>query len=100
MKYKGEASAEQIQAWKEEHGEINCIKVEDHICYLKKPSRKTLGYASMAGKNDPFMFNEVILKNCWLGGDEAIKTDDTLFLSACPQIAEMIEIKKSSLEKL
>jgi len=93
-------SQEQIQEWKEKHGDVYKLSVEDKTCYLKKPNRKTLSYASTAGAKDPFKFNEVILAQCWLGGDEEIKTDDMLFLSASSKIGDLIEIKEAELEKL
>ena len=94
------ATKEQIKEWKEKHGQISRITVEDKACYLKTPSRKVLGYASMAGKENPLKFNEEILRDCWLAGDEEIRTDDTLFLSICPKLAELIEVKEAELEKL
>ncbi|MDR3133534.1 MAG: hypothetical protein LBU42_05865, partial [Prevotellaceae bacterium] len=69
------ATTEQIAEWKAKYGDIFCITVEDKACYLKKPSRKALGYASMAGKENPLKFNEVLLNDCWLAGDEEIKMD-------------------------
>ena len=50
-------SQEQINEWKAKYGEIVKITVKDEVngdkcCYLHKPSRKTLSYASVAGKND------------------------------------------------
>ena len=45
-------------------------------------------------------FNEVILNECWLDGDEEIRTNDTLFLSVSGKIAELIEVKEAELEKL
>jgi hypothetical protein len=95
-----QATEEQIAEWKDKHKGVFCIKVEDKACYLKKPSRKALGYASMAGKENPLKFNEVILNDCWLAGDEEIKTDDDLFLSVSPKVAEIIEVKSADLEKL
>ena len=94
------ATKEQIAKWKAEHGEIFRITVEGKACYLKKPSRKALGYASVAGKDNPLKFNEVMLNDCWLAGDEEIKTDDGLFLSISPKLSELIEVKQSELEKL
>jgi len=94
------ATKEQIAEWKAKHGGIFRITVEDKACYLKKPSRKALGYASMAGKENPLKFNEVMLNDCWLAGDEEIKTDDSLFLSVSPKLSELIEVKTSELEKL
>ncbi|MDR0726410.1 MAG: hypothetical protein LBF59_10455 [Prevotellaceae bacterium] len=95
-----EATKEQIAEWQKKHGDIYCMKVEDRICYLKKPSRKAIGYASMAGKDNPLKFNETLLNDCWLAGDEEIKTDDTLFLSVSARIGELIEIKNTELVKL
>ena len=35
----GQATTEQINAWKEQHGDIFAFKVDGHICYLRKPTR-------------------------------------------------------------
>ncbi|MDR1120039.1 MAG: hypothetical protein LBM08_03900 [Dysgonamonadaceae bacterium] len=94
------ANKEQIDAWKAKHGEVFRIQVEGKACYLKKPGRKTLGYASLAGKENPLKFNEILLNDCWLDGDEVIKTDDTLFLSVSSKLSELIEVKEAELEKL
>jgi hypothetical protein len=94
------ATEDQIKLWKEQHGDVYQIKVEDSVCYLKKPDRKTLGYASQAGKTDPMKFNEVIIKGCWLGGDEEIMTNDSLFLGACTQLAVVVAFKEAELVKL
>jgi hypothetical protein len=97
---KGQLSQEEIELLKQKHGDIFALKVSGSICYLKKPSRKTLGYASVAGKDNPLKFNEVVLNDCFLAGDETIKTDDTKFLSASAKIAEIIEVVDAELEKL
>lgn len=91
---------EQIETLKKKHGEIFEIEVEDKVCYLKKPSRKVLSLAATAGQHDPMKYNEVILANCWVSGDEEIKTDDAYFLGVSGVLTELIEIKKASLKKL
>ena len=96
----GQATPEQIEAWKKQYGDIYAIKVENGVCYLKKPSRKALGYASYASKQNPLNFNEVILNDCWLGGDESIRTDDAKFLGVSGTIAQIIEVKEAELKKL
>ena len=98
-------SQEQINEWKAKYGEIVKITVKDEVngdkcCYLHKPTRKTLSYASVAGKNDALKFNEIVLRDCWLAGDEEIKTDDTLFISASAKLADLIDVKEAELEKL
>ncbi len=90
----------QIDAWKKQHGDIFKITVDDKVCYLKKPTRKALSYAAMAGQTDPLRYNEIILNDCWLGGDEEIKTDDGLFLSVSGKLSQLIQVKESELVKL
>ena len=48
-----EVTKEQIQEWKKKHGKVFKISCDGKSCYLKPPSRKTLGYASVASKDDP-----------------------------------------------
>ena len=95
-----QVTQEQIDAWKAKFKNIFKITVEDKVCYLKAPDRKTLSFASSVGTKDPIKFNEILLKNCWLAGDDEIKTDDTYFMSAATQLSELIEIKEAKLEKL
>lgn len=95
------ATEAQVAEWKEKYpAGIYRYEVEDKACYLRRPDRKTLSAASVIGKTDPMKYNEVILKNCWLGGDEEIKTDDGLFLGISGKLAELIEIKEGELKKL
>lgn len=90
----------EIKALKAKHGPIFRITVGDKSCILKRPDRKSISYASSIGSKDPLKFNEVILTECWIVGDEEIKKDDMLFMSACAKIGELIEIKEATLEKL
>ena len=99
-KLTGQATDEQIEAWKKEHGDIFKLAAGNSVCYLKKPTRKILGYAGTGGKNSPLKFNEILLEHCWLGGDEKIKTDDTLFLSASGKLSGIVKTVEASLEKL
>ncbi len=96
----GQATPEQIEAWKETHGDIYAITVEDKIGYLKKVDRKTLSFASSIGTKDPMKFNEIILTNCWLGGDEELKTNDDYFLAVSGKLSELIVVKEAELAKL
>lgn len=96
----GQATPEQIEAWKRQHGDVFSATVADGVCYLKKPSRKALGYATFASKSDPIKFNEVILNDCWLGGDETIRTDDSKFLGLSGVLSGIIEVKEAELKKL
>jgi hypothetical protein len=87
-----------IADWKKQHGEIFKLNVEDKVCYLKQPGRKTLSYASAT--KDTFKFNEIVLKDCWLAGDEEILSSDAYFLAACSKLDGIIAIKEAELVKL
>lgn len=100
MKPEDKPTKEQIAEWKEKFGDVFQIIVEDKECYLKAPDRKTLSYASTAGSTDPMKFNEIVLKQCWLAGDNEIQTVDAYFLGASVQLATVCEFKKSELVKL
>lgn len=97
-----QATPEQIAEWKAEHVNVYAVKAPeaDKICYLRKPTRKELSYATSASTTDPLGFNSSILKSCWLWGDEEIQTNDSLFLGICPQLDIICEFEKFELEKL
>ena len=95
-----DVTKEQIKQWKAKYKEVFVLRVDDKVAYLRTPDRATLSYASTLATKDPMKFNEAILTNCWLRGDEEIKTDDALFLSASSKLGELIQIKEATLEKL
>lgn len=89
-----------ISKWKKQYGKIFMVEVDGRIAYLKRPDRKALAMAAVVSKNDPIKYNEIVLNNCWLEGDEEIKTDDALFLGVSGKLAEIIEIKEAELKEL
>lgn len=89
---------EQIKEWKEKHGELFQITVEDKSCILRKPNRKDLSYASVV--KDPIKMSEVLLNNLWVAGDEDIKTDDTLFMAVVNKMDEVLKVKEAEVKKL
>lgn len=97
----GQATPEQIEAWKKEYGDdIYAIIVGDGVLYVRKPNRRDLGYASMGSKKDSLNYIESVMKNCKLGGDESIITEDGKFMGASAQMATLIDVKEAELKKL
>ena len=94
------ATKEQIAIWKNKHGDVYEIQVEGKFGYLKKPDRKILSYATSVGQNDPMKFNEMVLANCWLGGDEELKTKDEYFFAVVEKMNVLIEVKQAEIKKL
>ncbi|KAA6346438.1 hypothetical protein EZS27_006088 [termite gut metagenome] len=95
-----EITQQQIDEWKAKWGSVYLVEIEEKKAYLRKPDRKALSAAAVVGKNDPIKYNEILLTNCWLGGDEVIKTDDSYFLGISGKLSEIIEIKEAELKKL
>ena len=95
----GEATEGQINQWKKQHGEVYAVKADGKVCYLRKPDRKVLAYVSSIG-NNPIKMAETMFNNCWLGGCEEFKTDDSLFFGAAQKMGGLIQIKEAELSKL
>ncbi len=106
VKLIGQATPEQVKEWKDKHDDIYAVKTEpddngeQHICYLKVPNRKVLGAAAESSRNNPIKYSEVVLRQCWLGGSDAIKERDELFLSVSGKMADLIQVGEAELEKL
>ena len=67
---------------------------------LPTQTRRDLSFASSAGKKDPLKFNESLLRDCWLGGSEAIRRDDDKFMGASGLLEKIIPDAEAELEKL
>lgn len=97
-----EYTKEQLSKWKEKHGMLFEIKVEDKLAIVRKPGRKDLSFAtagSSQGK-DALKFAEILLRQCWVDGDKEIMDDDEYFLGAVPTLEALAETKKAEIKKL
>ena len=52
------------------------------------------------GQTDPMRVNEVLATNCWLGGDEAIRTEDRYFLGLVDVLGGLIDKVAGELKKV
>ncbi len=93
-------TSETIKKWQEQHGDVFMITVEDKAGYYRKPDRKILGAAMKFGANDPMKFNETLATNCWLGGDDELRTNDDYFFAASSKFGEMVQVKEAEIKKL
>jgi hypothetical protein len=100
QKIKGAVTSEQIAMWKNLHRDVYEIRIDESVAYLRKPDRATLKAMAAFAQSDPIRSSEVLLENCWLGGDDAIKNDDEKFLAVSAHLGELIEVKNAELKKL
>jgi hypothetical protein len=110
---------EQIEQWKEKHGEVFTIEVaseptktdgytlasdEDdlenaRVGYIRKPDDRVLGFAFSKVPN-MIEAGKALLKSCWLGGDPEILSDQTSLISAAMYCAgEFLQVKQVRLKK-
>lgn len=93
-----------LERWKARYGKVYKIEFFDEdekpvVGYFRKPDRKVLSYISTL-HNQPFKMQEQIVLQCWLGGDELIKQDETYMLGAAQQLQELIAIKQGELKEV
>lgn len=87
-------SQQQINDWKAKHGDILHVPFDDgKSCYLTIPTRKILGLAYAKGAKDPLGSAEVIVKNCWLGGDPEIQTEAGYLIGISEVTQELSDAK-------
>lgn len=96
----GQATAEQIDTWRKLHSEVLEYSCDGKVCYLRRPTRKVLGLASVSSAGDPIAYNEVVINNCWLGGDDDLRLKDEYFLGLSGYASELVAIKSGELKKL
>lgn len=91
---------EQIEEAKKQFGEIFQLKVEDKQCFIHKPGRQVIDLAISSSAKRNSLFNETLLRNCWLAGDKEIVEVDDYFFAVSAQLDEVVKFKTAELKKL
>ena len=95
----GKATEMEIEAWKEQFGAVFSTEVEHHIAYFKKPDRQQLSYA-MLFANNPVKQMETLLRECFVGGSEAILNNMEYMLGASSILSTLVDVKRVEIAKL
>lgn len=99
-KLSGEATPEQIKAWKEKYGTVYQYEVDGKVCYLRSVDRSAFALGAAKVSASPAKFNETIIQQIWLGGDETIKTEDGYYFGLSEFVEELMAKKKGTLTVL
>jgi hypothetical protein len=89
---------QQLAAWKQKHGELYEISVDDKSCILHKPTRQDLSYVSVI--KDPIKLSETLLKQLWVEGDKEILEQDDLFIAVANKMDVLMTVKEAEVKKL
>jgi hypothetical protein len=98
----GQASAEQIQTWKNMYRDgIYAIQVDGHIAYFKNPNRHELNCAmSKASSEAALDMYEELTNRTFIGGSEDVLKDDQKFFGLVQQAKVKMDGKKAILVNL
>jgi len=95
----------QISEWKKKYTDIyEIIIVNDEgvefKTYFRKPDLKILSASAKFAESDPIKSGLVLFDNCWLGGDEAVKSSDELKMSCLQELGKLFKIYQATVKKL
>lgn len=106
IKETGKLKDVEVDLLKKSHGEVYEIIVpandegtEMTYAYIARPKRKILEAVFGMINTNPIQAADVLMKNCWLAGNDLIKTDDDLFMAAAPLVLSIIKIRQGEIKK-
>ncbi len=93
---------EQINEWKARHGKIYRLIAEDKVAYIFDPltSLAVMKKAFTAIQVSTILYVQSVLADCWLGGDEELKTDEAYGNALSDNIDELTKLPKHQIEEM
>lgn len=96
-----EVTSSQIEEWKQKYGKIFCYKATDgKMCYFRSPNRRIVAAATVAAGDDGMLQKELVLKNCFLGGDRALLDEDKYFFVLHNYVGGLIDVVEGELKEV
>lgn len=95
------ASAEQIAEWKGKYKGVYEVETETgSFIYLSDPMEKLPVMKVLIGAmvKGSFEFVDALINNCWIGGDESIKTNNMVKTGIFDKVKDIIEIPDAEIE--
>lgn len=95
-----------IKQWKQRWGEVHQfdVVIDDEgnkaTAYFRKPDLAVIGASLSKGDNDPIGSGNVFFENCWLGGDEIIRTNDEARFSVTLKLNRLFKLRAVEVKKL
>ena len=104
MKDIGKLTAGEIAILKQKHGEIHEVKsVKDgatHFSYVKKPDINIISATASDIESDPIGSLVVMFNSTWIGGSDAVKSDDEMKLGVAKYVSVLFKIVEAEGKKL
>jgi len=90
----------QVKAKYGESCDVFVYEADGSKGYLRSIDRATYSAAASQVSKSPAKFNDVVLENIWLGGDEVLRKDDRYYFGLIDYVEELMAKKKGSLTTL
>lgn len=91
---------EQIARWKRDYGSVFTYEADGKLCYLRRPNRKIIAAASVTAGGDTLLQKELVIRNCFLGGDTSLMAEDKYFWMFSAKIESLIEVVEGELKEV
>lgn len=88
----------QIDQWKKEHGSIHKLIVGDTFCIVRMPTLIDIDMSASLGGADPIETGRVQLENCWLYGDDRIKSNLGMLRDASKKMGTVFPVYKTEVK--
>lgn len=87
----------QIAKWKKQHGALHKLTVKvpgqtAAICIVRAPKVSDISQSSTLGESDEYKIGMIQLNNCWLHGDERIRTQLAFSQSAAKEMGRIFQV--------
>lgn len=99
-KPEGQVSQEQIDQWKQLHGEVHYIAHDNKIAYFRKPGRLEIGHGMTYGAGNVLEMSIATMQVCYLGGCDALMEDELFLSSAGLRFNDLVELRQVEMGKL
>lgn len=96
-----EFTKEQIKGYKTKHGKVFRYKSKDgKSCILKAPDLEVIDACRVIANGSSVKFDKAMVDNCWIDGDEDIRTVSKYQLGLFDWLGGIIEKVDGELEEL
>lgn len=96
----GVVTAQQIEKWKAQYGRIYTYTADGKVGYLRAPDRRIIASAAVLAGPDNLKQKEMVIANCWLGGDADLKDRDNYFFGLSNVVDGIIDVVQGELKEL
>ena len=91
----------QFNDWKSQYGKVfGYVSTDGKTGVFRTPDMTILDLCSTIAKGSQVKYDQALIANCWLGGDEELKTETKYILGLKEWLADLIEVVNGEMVEL